>query len=112
MSRRDDPDFVDQYQIAFEMSMEADDKLRQLVPGTPEHEKQQAECCRLRDRRGEHCPRCRQDKKQVIVMRYSMGIPAGKMCGDCWDKSGYRKVGRDAFDHSYAGENYSEEDAY
>lgn len=42
-------------------------------------------------------------------MRYSMGIPAGRKCQKCWDKSGYRKVGRAAFDPTYAGESYEED---
>jgi hypothetical protein len=42
-------------------------------------------------------------------MRYSLGLPAGRKCDDCWDKSGYRKEGREGFDPTYAGERYDDD---
>jgi hypothetical protein len=44
--------------------------------------------------------------------RYSLGLPAGRYCGPCWDASGYRKEGREGFDPTYAGECYEEDDYY
>ena len=44
--------------------------------------------------------------------RYSMSIYAGHMCDPCWDTSGDKKVGREAFDPGYAGEHYDEDEAY
>jgi hypothetical protein len=42
---------------------------------------------------------------------YSMGIYAGRYCSDaCWRKSGYRDVGPEEFDPTYAGEVLEEED--
>jgi hypothetical protein len=38
--------------------------------------------------------------------RYSLGLYAGKYCEPCWDKSGYRKEGKEGFDPMDAGESY------
>jgi hypothetical protein len=42
--------------------------------------------------------------------RYSMGIYAGRYCDIGWKNSGYRDVGPEEFDPSYAGESLEPED--
>ena len=42
--------------------------------------------------------------------QYSMGVYAGRYCDECWEHSGYVKDGAEAFDPTYAGETYREED--
>lgn len=55
------------------------------------------------------CRGKRNDCGKFAVMRYSLDLPAGRHCGGCWDKSGYRKEGRSGFDPTYAGESYEED---
>lgn len=55
---------------------------------------------------------CKKCFKELGGARYSLGIYAAFMCDDCWDKSGYRKEGREGYDYLDAGEYYDEEDAY
>jgi hypothetical protein len=51
---------------------------------------------------------CGQDGEE----RFSIGITAGYWCDEGWDKSGYRKEGREGYDYLDAGEHYDPEDAY
>lgn len=51
------------------------------------------------------CSRCNQQSDDV-EMRYSLGLPAGRMCDVCWLSSGYRDEGPEGFDPSDAGESY------
>ena len=52
---------------------------------------------------------CKPDCKEEGFDQYSMGLPAGRWCEPHWEKSGYNKGGREAFDPSYAGERYDDD---
>lgn len=65
-------------------------------------------CCHRSNIREDRCPRC--GKPGGRIERYSLGIYAGRMCDECWDKSGYRKEGREGFNPLDAGEAYEAED--
>ena len=56
----------------------------------------------------QHCRHCKTGRE--AYERFSLGITAGRWCGPCWEKSGYRKEGPEGFDPMDAGEHYSEED--
>ena len=43
------------------------------------------------------------------IDRYSLGIYAGRYCTKCWNESGYRKEGAEAFDPLDAGESYDDD---
>lgn len=54
--------------------------------------------------------RCGCGDEDTSEERYSLGIYAGIYCDECWDKSGYRKEGREGFNPLDAGEAYEAED--
>lgn len=55
-------------------------------------------------------PICSTCGSEDCETRYSLGIYAGICCDGCWDRSGYRKEGREGFDPMDAGEAYEPED--
>lgn len=58
-----------------------------------------------------YCRGCADEGKvESASERYSLGIYAMMACDNHWDKSGYRKEGREGYSYDDAGEYYEEED--